>query len=212
VPRGLRCTVVASVCNTCDLKVVLTNLGPCAHRGGSCSCLEAASRVVLPVPKSGRRPYTGSRVWLTRELVLYGTRRGDVPSRQSPTASGMAPQRLGWGYSARDGRTGSEVTEEMCSAGFTSRRRPRRGAGSVVVHLSRASLSLFEGCGVEEGREWAAQCQGMTPAISHSTRTAPWMEWRVARTASGPDSQAVSVNQRGGDSLLTQVPAAGQNI
>jgi hypothetical protein len=29
---------------------------------------------------------------------------------------------------------------------------------------------------VEEGREWAVQCHGVTPAIPHSTRTAPvWL-------------------------------------
>jgi hypothetical protein len=47
------------------------------------------------------------------------------------------------------------------------------GVGLVAVRSSRASLSLFEGCGVEEGRERVAQYWGMTPAISHITCTAP---------------------------------------
>jgi hypothetical protein len=34
---------------------------------------------------------------------------------------------------------------------------------------------LFRGGGVEEVREWAAQCHGMTPAFPHSTRTTPGM-------------------------------------
>jgi hypothetical protein len=49
------------------------------------------------------------------------------------------------------------------------------GAGLVAAHLSRALSSPLEGCGVEEGQEQAAQCQGMTPTIRHSTRTASGM-------------------------------------
>jgi predicted ATPase len=66
------------------------------------------------------------------------------------------------------------------------------GAELVVVRLSRVSPSSFEGLNVEEVREWAAQCYGMTLAIPHSARTAPGMAVRVGRIASGSDSQAVS--------------------
>jgi hypothetical protein len=49
-------------------------------------------------------------------------------------------------------------------------------AGLVTVHISRVSPSSFEGCDVEEVREWVTQCYGMTLAIPHSTRTAPgWL-------------------------------------
>jgi hypothetical protein len=82
------------------------------------------------------------------------------------------------------------------------------------VRLSRALLSLFEGCGVEEGREWVVQRHRVTPAIPHSTRTASGMagQWRVGRTASGSDSQAVSGDCRGRDSPLTRAPAVWQAL
>jgi hypothetical protein len=55
---------------------------------------------------------------------------------------------------------------------------------------------------VEEGQERVAQCQGMTPATPHSTRTAPGMaaQWRAICTTPGPDSQAASGDRRGEDS------------
>jgi hypothetical protein len=67
---------------------------------------------------------------------------------------------------------------------------------------------------VEEGREWAVQCHGVTPAIPHNTRTVSGMaaERRVVRTVSGSDSQAVSGDQCGGDSPLTRAPAVHQSI
>jgi hypothetical protein len=49
--------------------------------------------------------------------------------------------------------------------------------GLVGVRSSRASLSPFEGCGVEEGRERVAQCRRMTLATPHSTRTTPRMHY-----------------------------------
>jgi hypothetical protein len=49
------------------------------------------------------------------------------------------------------------------------------GAELVVVRLSRVPSSSFEGCDVEEVREWVAQCYGMTLAIPHSTCTEPGM-------------------------------------
>jgi hypothetical protein len=50
------------------------------------------------------------------------------------------------------------------------------GAKLVAVRLSRASLSLFERSGVEEGREWAVQCHEVTSAIPHGNHTTPaWL-------------------------------------
>jgi hypothetical protein len=46
------------------------------------------------------------------------------------------------------------------------------GVGQVVVPLLRVPPSSFEGCDVEEVREWEAQCRGMTPAFPHSFRIA----------------------------------------
>jgi hypothetical protein len=51
----------------------------------------------------------------------------------------------------------------------------RAGSELVAVPLSRVPSSSFEGRDVEEVWEWAAQCQGMTPAFPHSTRTTPGM-------------------------------------
>jgi hypothetical protein len=42
------------------------------------------------------------------------------------------------------------------------------GAGLMAVCSSRVLLFLFEGCGMEEGRERVAQRWGITPAIPHS--------------------------------------------
>jgi hypothetical protein len=83
------------------------------------------------------------------------------------------------------------------------------GAELVVVRLSRVLLSLFEGCGVEEGQEWAVQCQGVTPAIPHNTCTTPSVaaQRRVGRTAPRSDSQAVLGDRRGRDSPLTRAPS-----
>jgi hypothetical protein len=57
VPRGFRCSVEVLTCSTGDLMAVLMNLGPCMRHGGSCACLGAASRVVVPTPTSGHHPY-----------------------------------------------------------------------------------------------------------------------------------------------------------
>jgi hypothetical protein len=88
------------------------------------------------------------------------------------------------------------------------------GTELVVVCISRVSLSLFEGCGMEEGPKWVVQSHGVTPAILHSTRTAPGVagQWQVGRTAPGSDSQAVSGDRRGSDSPLTRVLAVHQGI
>jgi hypothetical protein len=52
------------------------------------------------------------------------------------------------------------------------------GTGQVAVPLSRVPPSSFEGCNVEEVREWAAQCRGMAPSFPHSIRTALGMAAR----------------------------------
>jgi hypothetical protein len=64
---------------------------------------------------------------------------------------GMAAQRRGWPH--RVGDDGGDVLRPPCvtAPSWT-------GAGLVIVRSSRASLSLFEGCGVEEGRERVTQC------------------------------------------------------
>jgi hypothetical protein len=46
------------------------------------------------------------------------------------------------------------------------------GAGLVAIPFLRVPSSSFERCDMEEVQEWAAQCQGMTPAFPHNTRTA----------------------------------------
>jgi hypothetical protein len=66
--------------NTCDLMVVLVNLGPDTRRGGSCSCPGATSRVVMLGLLPGHRPYADSRVRLMGDLGLYSGRRGGVQS------------------------------------------------------------------------------------------------------------------------------------
>jgi hypothetical protein len=77
---------------------------------------------------------------------------------------GMAAQGRGWPCRARgDGGDALRLPYVTSSSWM--------GAELVAVHLSRALLSLFEGCDVEEGRKKAAQSQGMTPAIPHSTCT-----------------------------------------
>jgi hypothetical protein len=76
------------------------------------------------VPLPGRRSYSSSRVRLTGDLELYSGRCGGVPSDLVFTVLGMAPQCPGWRHNVGDGRTGPEVTEELRSAGLTSRRRP----------------------------------------------------------------------------------------
>jgi hypothetical protein len=49
------------------------------------------------------------------------------------------------------------------------------GAGQVVVPVLRVPPSSSEGGDMEEVREWAAQCHGMTPTFPHSTCTTPGM-------------------------------------
>jgi hypothetical protein len=65
MPHGFRRGVAAMAHSTCDLMVVLANLGLGRHCGGSCACPGAASRVVVLESLLGRRPYASSRVCLT---------------------------------------------------------------------------------------------------------------------------------------------------
>jgi hypothetical protein len=90
------------------------------------------------VPLPGRRSYTGSRVWLTGDLRLHSGLCGGIPSARVPIVLEMSPQCPGWRHSDEDGRTGPEVTEEMCSAGLTSRCRPGRAPSQW--------LYAFRGC------------------------------------------------------------------
>jgi hypothetical protein len=67
---------------------------------------------------------------------------------------------------------------------------------------------------VEEGREWAVQCHGVTSTIPHNIGTTQGMatqRW-VIQTVPGSDSQAVSGGWHGGDSPLTRAPAVCQSI
>jgi hypothetical protein len=126
VSRCFGYSVAVLAHDTCDLMVVLENLGPCTRRGGSCACLGAVSRVVVSVLMPGRCSYTSSRVRLTGDLELYSGRRGGVLSARALTVLGMASQCPGWWHSTRDGHTGPEVAQEMCPASLTSRRHPGR--------------------------------------------------------------------------------------
>jgi hypothetical protein len=123
----VRCGGVAHSAD--DSMTVLANLAPGRHRGGSCACPGAASRVVVLKFSFDRRLYTSSRVRLTGDRKLHSDMRGDVLSACVLSVLGMALQCLNSWQSARHGRTGpevAEVMEEMCSAGLTSRHRPRR--------------------------------------------------------------------------------------
>jgi hypothetical protein len=96
--------------------------------------------------------------------------RGDVPSTWVPTVWGMALQCQRWRHSGGNGCTGPTAMEKTCSAGLASRHRPRRGGVGGRTPFKGAAV-LFRGGDVEEVRDWAAQCHGMTPAFPHSTRT-----------------------------------------
>jgi hypothetical protein len=61
---------------------------------------------------------------MTDDRKLHGGRRGDVLSTWVPTALGAVLQYPGWQHSDEDGRTGPEVTEEMCSIILASQRCP----------------------------------------------------------------------------------------
>jgi hypothetical protein len=80
----------------------------------------------------------------------------------------MAAQRWGWPHRAGGDR--GDVPRRP----YVTTSSPV-GAEQVTVPLSRVPPSSFEGGGVEEVREWAAQCHGMTPAFPHSSRTTPGM-------------------------------------
>jgi hypothetical protein len=119
----------------------------------------------------------------------------------------MATQRRGWPHRAGGDRGDALRLPCVTASSWMD-------AELVVVRLSRAPLSPFEGCGEQEGWEWAVQCHRVTPAISHNTCTASGMaaQLRVVRTAAGSDSEAVSGNRRGGDSPLTCAPTVCQSI
>jgi hypothetical protein len=80
----------------------------------------------------------------------------------------MVAQRRGWPHRAKGDRGDALHHPHVTTSSWA-------GAELVVVCFSRVPPSSFEGCGVEEVREWEAQCHGMTLAIPHSTRTSPRM-------------------------------------
>jgi hypothetical protein len=82
------------------------------------------------------------------------------------TVLGMATHRRGWPHRGRDGRK-----DVLCLSRVMA--SPQSCARSTVVHPSRVPPCLFEGLGVGEGREQAAQCFGVTPASPHSECAVP---------------------------------------
>jgi hypothetical protein len=128
---------------------------------------------------------TGTHVWLPFVHQFEGLADGRAWAAQwlawrrpvstgphsvgdGPTVPGMDAQRRGWPH-----QVGGDREDVLCLPRVTA---PLwMGARLVVVCSSRASLSLFEGCDVEEGRERVAKCQGMTLAIPHSPCTVSGM-------------------------------------
>jgi hypothetical protein len=124
-----------------------------------------------------------------------------------PAVPGMVAQWQGWPH--RAGGDGGDALHHphVTTSSWT-------GARLMVVCLSRVSPSCFEGCGMEEGREWVAQCHGVTSATPYNTGTALGMatQRRVGRTTPGSNSEVVSGGWHSGDSLLTRVPAVYRSI
>jgi hypothetical protein len=81
---------------------------------------------------------------------------------------GMMAQWRGW-----PDRTGGDGEDALRRSYVTT--LSRASAELVAVPLLRVPPSSFEGRDVEEVREWAVQCHGMTPAFPHSTRIASGM-------------------------------------
>jgi hypothetical protein len=167
---------LSAVCGSMAYSVVesttvLANLASGRRRGRSCACPGAALRVVASESSFDRRPYANSRAWLTEDRRLHSGGRGGVLTTWVPTMLGMALQCLGWRHSGGDGRTGPEVTGKTRPVDLMSRRRPRQGGVGGCTPFEGAAV-LFRGGDVEEVREWATQCHGMTPAFPHSSRTA----------------------------------------
>jgi hypothetical protein len=92
----------------------------------------------------GRRLYADSRVQLTGGRKVYNSRRGDILSPRTPTASRMELHCPGWRRGGGDGRTGPTVMDEMRLTGPTSRRpSPFRGfrrPPSRVQHACRTRV------------------------------------------------------------------------
>jgi hypothetical protein len=85
-----------------------------------------------------------------------------------PAVLGMVAQWRGWPHRTRGDR------EDLLRRPYV-RASSLAGTELVVIPLSRVPSSSFEGCDMEEVREWAAQCHGMTLAFPHSTCTMPGM-------------------------------------
>jgi hypothetical protein len=125
--------------------------------------------------------------------VLYRARCGaPIGTGIQSTGDGSTTPRMvaqGWGWPHRAGGDGGNMprSPHITTPSWAS-------VKSAAVRSSRVLPSLFDGRGVEEGRERVSQCRGMTPATPHNTRTVSGMvaQWRAIRTAPGPDSQAAS--------------------
>jgi hypothetical protein len=178
VSHGFLYSIVVPACSACDLIGVLTDPGSRRCRGDFCTHRGVASRVLL-----------------TGVLVLYRARRGGTSLEQDTKAPGMVAQGWGWTHKAGCDRGNVLRLPRVTTPSWAVVR-------SAAVRSSRVLPSLFERCDMEEGRERVAQCQGMTPATPHSTRTAPGMatQWRAICTTSGSDSHAASRDRRGEDS------------
>jgi hypothetical protein len=87
--------------------------------------------------------------WVAQRPVwLRPVSSGSHSVGNAPTVPGMAAQRRRWPHRAR-GDGGAVLSWPYVTASSWT------GAESVVVCLSRVSPSSFEGCGMEEGWEWA---------------------------------------------------------
>jgi hypothetical protein len=150
------------------------------------SCLRQASWRVLCSSRSG---FKGSGVGASRLVAIctlvrgLGWRKTGGRTSVGVTMSRRSgfPQCRGWRRSVRDGGTVTGLV--------TQGRRWLRGRallawrhGAVPGGCGAGGRTPFEGSadlfwegGVEEVREWVAQCHGMTPAFPHSSRTAPRM-------------------------------------
>jgi hypothetical protein len=73
---------------------------------------------------------------------------------------GLAAQQQGWSHRTRGDGGDAFHHPHVTVPSWVD-------AELVDVHLLKVSSSSFEGCNVEEVREWAAQCHGMTLASPH---------------------------------------------
>jgi hypothetical protein len=115
---------------------------------------------------------------LTEDRRLRSGGRGGVPSSRAPTTPGMTLQCLGWWHSGGDGRTGPQVTEEMCSAGLTSRRHPGRARGRWSYPFRGFHRPLSRGATWRRHGSGRHSVVELTRAFPHNSRTASGMAAR----------------------------------